>query len=124
MSKPIIGHHESSPGSIKSYLAGFSLSLILTVVAYWMVAEKITSGWSLIYSLAGLAVAQLFVQLIFFLHLGRESRPYWNLQALLFAVGVVVILVFGSLWIMQNLMYDHAVMPSETELIKDEGYQP
>jgi cytochrome o ubiquinol oxidase operon protein cyoD len=42
---------------------------------------------------------------VFFLHLGRESKPRWNLNALLFAVLVVVIIVFGSLWIMHNLNY-------------------
>ena len=65
--------------------------------------QEIFSGWTLVGALAALAVAQLMVQLVFFLHLGTESKPRWNLTVVLFALMVVVILVFGSLWIMKNI---------------------
>jgi len=58
-----------------------------------------------------LATIQLFVQLIFFLHLDREPKPFWNLQVLMFAAGVIVIIVVGSIWIMNNLNYN--MMPSD-----------
>lgn len=124
MSKPVISHHEATNSSVLSYTIGFVISLLLTVSAYLLVTQAVLSGWGLIYALSGLAIAQLFVQLYFFLHLGRESRPRWKLHVLLFAAMVVVIVVFGSLWIMKNLMYGHHSVPSETELIKDEGYRP
>jgi cytochrome o ubiquinol oxidase subunit IV len=76
--------------------------------------------------IVALALVQLFIQLIFFLHLGRESKPRWNLSALAFAVIVVVILVFGSLWIMASLDYHggHHSTPqtSDEYIIQDEGF--
>jgi cytochrome o ubiquinol oxidase operon protein cyoD len=126
MSKIVVVHHEQAHGSLKTYTAGFVLSIILTLVAYVLTVRQMISGWALIFILAGLAVLQLFVQLIFFLHLGRESKPRWNLWVLVFAAGVVIMLVFGSLWIMYNLNYNHiqSRSPQETNkfIIKDEGY--
>jgi cytochrome o ubiquinol oxidase operon protein cyoD len=124
MSKIVSSHHDAAPGSVRSYVIGFALSLVLTLTAYILVSERLAEGWALIYALAALAVLQLSVQLIYFLHLGRESKPRWNLHLLVFAVGVVGILVFGSLWIMQNLSYNQHAHPSDTEIIRDEGYKP
>ncbi len=50
-----------------------------------------------------LALAQLVVQLIFFLHIRAKREQQWNLAALAFAAIVVMILVGGTLWIMYNL---------------------
>ncbi len=124
MNKAVVSHHEAASGSVRTYTAGFVLSLILTVGAYAAVRDHVASGWALIFVLAGLAVTQLLVQLVFFLHLGRESKPRWNLTVLLFAVMVVGIVVFGSLWIMRNLNYAHSHSVTPTEIIKDEGYRP
>lgn len=128
MNKPIISSHDHSHGSVKSYSIGFALSLLLTGAAYIIADRQLSDGWTLIYTLAALAVTQLFVQLYFFLHLGRESKPRWNFTAFCFAAMVVVIVVFGSLWIMQNLDYLHGndatVDQNSRQIIKDEGYQP
>lgn len=112
-------------GSLPSYVIGFAGSLLLTLAAYVIVAEKLLSGWAAVYAIVGLALLQLFVQLLFFLHLGREGKPYWQSQVFIFMVGVVVILVFGSLWIMNNLNYHSHSSPVKTnrDIIKDEGYQ-
>lgn len=126
MSKPVIATHEISYGTVRTYTLGFGLSLGLTVAAYLAASHHVVSGWTLLIALTVLALSQLVVQLIFFLHLGHESRPRWNLNVLLFAAMVVFILVFGSLWIMKNLNYNHhAVAPvneSDQAIIKDEGY--
>jgi cytochrome o ubiquinol oxidase operon protein cyoD len=67
-----------------------------------------------------LALTQLFVQLLFFLHLDRESKPFWNLQVAILAAGVVLILVIGSIWIMNNLNY-HMNTPQQIQkYIKDQ----
>lgn len=112
---------------MRSYTTGFALSVILTLAAYLLVVKNVFHGWALVGALAGLAVTQLLVQLFFFLHLGRESKPRWNLVVMLFAALVVGIVVFGSLWIMKNLQYNHShyQSPADTDkfLIKDEGYQ-
>ncbi len=100
--KPEVGH-----GSFKSYVTGFGLSLVLTLLAYILVVDGSRPANTIIAAIIVLAVMQLFVQLYFFLHLARESKPRWNLTALLFAALVVGIVVIGSLWIMRNLNYSH-----------------
>ena len=127
MNKIVTAHHEDSHGSVTSYSIGFVLSVVLTLVAYLAVTQQWAAGWALIFVLAGLAIVQLFVQLIFFLHLGQESRPRWNLSVLVFAAMIVFIIVFGSLWIMKSLSYNHdqgQEPQSASDIIKDEGYQP
>jgi cytochrome o ubiquinol oxidase operon protein cyoD len=116
--------------SLRGYVSGFVLSLLLTLGAYILVrhhldthhlspSDSVAVLWLLI-----LALTQLFVQLVFFLHLGRESKPRWNLVVFLFAVIVVFILVAGSLWIMWNLNYHMAPVPSDQQIIHDEGVHP
>ncbi len=117
---------ETGHGSFQSYTVGFISSLILTGIAYLMVANHLASGWAVIFAIILLAIVQLLVQLLFFLHLGHESKPRWNLAVFLFMLIVLVILVFGSLWIMNNLNYHHDHMsPDQTNgfIIKDEGFQ-
>lgn len=128
MSEPkvVVGRHESGDGTVRSYSAGFGLSLVLTLVAYLLVTRSIFAGWTLAAVLGVLAITQLLVQLFFFLHLGREARPRWNLVVMLFAVMVVGTIVFGSLWIMRNIQYHHTHMsPGQTDqfITHDEGYQ-
>jgi cytochrome o ubiquinol oxidase subunit IV len=93
-------------GSLKSYVLGFVLSIGLTLAAYYLVVEQIATGWVLDISVAALAIAQALVQLILFLNLLREAKPRWNLIVFLFMVLIVVIVVAGSIWIMNNLNYN------------------
>lgn len=114
-----------------SYIAGFIFSLGLTLAAFSLVwrhtqsDREVFSETFLFVWVGALAITQLIVQLVFFLHLGRESKPRWNLIVLSFAALVVVILVFGSLWIMYSLNYRHGhkMTPEqvETNIINDEG---
>lgn len=114
---------------VASYVVGFILSVLLTLSAYLLVSQH-TSGHHtfltqrfIIGTILVLAMVQLIVQLIFFLHLGREAKPRWNLQVLIFAAGVVLILVLGSLWIMANLDYHHGntdSIPTDASIIEDE----
>jgi cytochrome o ubiquinol oxidase operon protein cyoD len=113
---------ENSNTLLTSYVIGFVLSIILTFLAYVLVVNHILEGALLVAVIVGLAVIQLFVQLFFFLHLGKESKPRWNLIVFAFALSVVVIIVFGSLWIMNNLDYNMMHdMHNNTENIRDQG---
>ena len=96
-------------GAFKSYLTGFLLSILLTLVAYFIVVEHVFSSRILIYTIIGLGILQMLIQLLFFLHLGQEPKPYWNCQLFLFMITILLIIVIGSLWIMENLRYN--VMP-------------
>ena len=121
MKKPVHkdGHRDAAIGTYASYVSGFLLSIILTLAAYFIVVNDYYSSANQALALiSGLAIAQLFVQLIFFLHLGRESKPRWNVMAFVFAAIVVIVVVFGSIWIMKNLNYN--MKHSDQEIIKDE----
>lgn len=100
-----VAHLTSGGGTVKSYVIGFILSLILTMTSYFLVTEKVIEGWPLFFTISGLAIAQAIVQLIFFLHMAAERAPYWNLITFIFMLMVLLIVVIGTLWIMYNLDY-------------------
>lgn len=100
----------ASHGNILTYSIGFVLSIGLTLAAYYAVVNEVFDRRGIIAAIVILAVAQLLVQLFFFLHLGKESRPRWNLIVFSFMLLVVGIVVIGSIWIMENL--DYNMMPS------------
>jgi cytochrome o ubiquinol oxidase subunit IV len=101
----VVSKHDSAHGTLQMYISGFVLSIFLTLAAYTLVVSHEFSNWALALAIAGLAIVQFLVQLFFFLHLGRESKPRWKLTVFLFMLLVVGILVIGSLWIMYNLNY-------------------
>lgn len=114
----------AAPGSLTTYAAGFVLSIMLTLAAYFAVENELVPESFLITFVVGLAVVQLLVQLLFFLHLGRETKPRWNLVIFLFMVLVVGILVAGSLWIMYNLDYNMMPADMDTYMLEEEGIKP
>lgn len=109
---------DSDHGHLTPYIWGLILSALLTIAAYLSVTEQLFDKWTLISLVFGLAIAQMLVQMFFFLHLGRESKPRWNLSAFLFMALVVLLLVIGSMWIMYSL--DIRVMPAQSHrMIKE-----
>jgi len=92
--------------STRPYIVGYFLSLILTLVSFSLTQKRLFNGWALIIILSLLAIVQLMLQLNYFLHLRSETAPRWKNITFLFAVNVVIILVFGTLWIMKNLNYN------------------
>ncbi|WHL24871.1 MAG: cytochrome o ubiquinol oxidase subunit IV [Candidatus Blochmannia vicinus] len=89
-----------------AYLIGFILSIILTIIPFFMVTYNITNNKILTNIIISCAVIQIFVHLICFLHLGNVSHQLWNLIFLIFTVFIVFILVFGSIWIMTHLHHN------------------
>ncbi|MGH7157189.1 MAG: cytochrome o ubiquinol oxidase subunit IV [Candidatus Saccharimonadales bacterium] len=118
---------ESNLGTIFTYTAGFILSLSLTSFSFYLVHRHVASGHVsptdkfMVIALSVLAVTQLFVQLIFFLHLDRESKPRWNLTVLMFALIVVFIIVAGSLWIMYHLNYNMSPQQMNNYMLRQDG---
>lgn len=92
-------------GSLKSYVIGFSISLILTAISFTLVITKALSDQNTIYTIVGLALVQAIAQLLFFLHLGKEAKPRWETVVFYFMVAVLLIIAIGSLWIMNDLNY-------------------
>ena len=93
---------------------------MFTIAPYMLVVNNAVSGNALLLLLAVFAVSQVFVQLLFFLHLGQEKRPRLHSLAFGFMTMVVVIVVFGSLWIMNNLNYNMMPGHEVEQHIQDE----
>jgi len=100
---PKLDHHHS-PVKYISYIVGYVVSIATTLLAYFFVVNKVWPKEALIFVVMGIAVVQLLVQLVFFLHLGRGNR--WKVATFAFALLVVLIVVVGSLWIMHHLDYN------------------
>lgn len=95
--------------SLKPPIIGYMLSLLLVVGMYRLVVHHHLHGDLLLWTIFAFGIIQALIQLVFFLHLGMESKPHWNSITFLFAVLVIIIVIGGSMWIMQNLNYN--VMP-------------
>lgn len=106
-----------------SYLKGLSWSLALTLIAYILVTKATFSRNTLLLLVGFLAVMQFLVQAVYFLHLTGETKPRWKRLMFVSMLGVVLVIVFGSLWIMQNLNYHHPdpTKSSDSYIIHDEG---
>jgi cytochrome o ubiquinol oxidase subunit IV len=104
---PVVSARDQERGSFRAYVVGFVSSLVLTISAYLLVVnhQSGTGTNGVLAAIVGLALVQFGVQLWFFLHLGQETKPRWKLLVLAFMIMVVLIMVFGSLWIMDNLNY-------------------
>ena len=115
------GQKSDMNSSFKSYLTGFIFSVALTLVAYFSVAGHWFKDSVLIALIMFCGVLQFIIQLIYFLHMGREEKPRWNFTVFLSTMGVVFILVAGSLWIMYHLNYN--MMPAQVSdfIMHDEG---
>ena len=96
-------------GSLKSYIVGFILCLLLTSLSFYLVYVQFFSGKILIYTLIALAIIQATVQLLLFLHVGQEAKPHWETIAFCLMVMFLLIIVIGSLWVMNDL--NERVMP-------------
>lgn len=90
-------------GSVKTYLVGFILSIILTGIPFWIVMEGSASHATMLAAILVSAVVQIMVHLVCFLHMNTSSSERWNVAALAFTVLIIAILVVGSIWIMWNL---------------------
>jgi cytochrome o ubiquinol oxidase subunit IV len=93
---------------IVGYVTGFALAIFLTVASFWVTGTSLIYGPALAVALLVLAVAQMGVHLVFFLHITTDPDNTNNVLALAFGVLIVCLVVFGSIWVMihmnQNMM--------------------
>ncbi len=91
-------------GSLKSYLTGFGLSVLLTAIPFWLVMAKVIDRPGATAAvLLGFAAVQIVVHMVYFLHMNAKSEGGWTLLALIFTLVLVVIALSGSLWVMYHL---------------------
>ncbi len=97
-------HGEGGHGSMKGYVTGFVLSVILTVIPFWLVMGGVLAN-PLITTLVilGLGGVQMVVHIVYFLHMNTRSEGGWTFMALIFTVTLVAIMLSGSVWVMFHL---------------------
>jgi cytochrome o ubiquinol oxidase operon protein cyoD len=118
-------HDDTAPGDdhevdvaagVRGYLIGLAIAALLTVASFWAVGTHLIWGPGVGVALAVLAIAQMGVHLVFFLHITTGPDNTNNTLALAFGVLIVALVVGGSLWIMANLNHNMLPMPQMTDL--------
>ena len=98
----LVDGDETAEG-VGSYLIGLGLATLLTIVSFFISGTTLVWGPSIPVALAVLAIAQMGVHLVFFLHITSGPDNVNNVMALAFGVLIVLLLLAGSLWIMAHL---------------------
>jgi cytochrome o ubiquinol oxidase operon protein cyoD len=110
------GHdHEHDDGAshstLKGYLTGFVLAVVLTAIPFWLVMGKVfDKPTTTAIVILALAAVQIVVHMVYFLHMNARSEGGWTMLALIFTLVLVVITLSGSLWVMYHL--NHNMMPA------------
>jgi len=108
----LANREESTASGLLLYTIGLGLAVGLTVTSFWAANTSLLWAPGIPLGLATLAIAQMGVHLVFFLHITTGPENTNNVLALAFGVLIVTILVAGSLWIMANLN-DNMMPPPE-----------
>ena len=99
---------------IARYVIGFVLACVLTAASFYVLNTSLIWGPGIPVALVVLAIAQMGVHLVFFLHINTAPDNTNNILALAFGVLIVALVIVGSLWIMdhlsQNVMPTHQLM--------------
>ncbi len=103
-------HHEDAGvphSTVQGYTIGFVLSVILTVIPFWLVMGKVfESSSTTAFVILGFAAVQIVVHMIYFLHMNTKVEGGWSMLALVFTLVLVVITLAGSLWVMYHLNHN------------------
>lgn len=107
------GHEDdgASHGTLKGYVIGFILAVVLTAIPFWLVMAKVIPSPAITAAvILGIAAVQIVVHMVYFLHMNTRSEGGWTMLALIFTLMLVVITLSGSLWVMFHL--NHNMMPA------------
>jgi cytochrome o ubiquinol oxidase operon protein cyoD len=95
-----IGYH----ATVKGYVVGFALSVLLTAIPFWLVMGKVLPSPRMTgFVILAFAAVQMVVHMVYFLHLNAKVEGGWSLLALTFTVALVVIMLAGSIWVMYHM---------------------
>ena len=104
------GGHEAPHFTLRGYVTGFVLSVLLTALPFWVVMGKVFQTPAVTAAvILGFALVQIVVHMVYFLHMNPKSEGGWTLLALIFTLVLVVIAISGSIWVMYHL--NHNMMP-------------
>lgn len=90
-------------GTWRGYVVGYVLAIALTIAAFAIAPAKNMAPFSIEAALVVLAIAQMIVHLIFFLHINTAPEQKMNILAFAATMLIITIVVAGSLWIMSHL---------------------
>ena len=93
------------------YTIGLALAVVLTATSFWVANTSMLWALGIPIGLVVLAIAQMGVHLVFFLHITTAPDNTNNVLALAFGVFIVILVVAGSLWIMTNLNENMMLSP-------------
>jgi cytochrome o ubiquinol oxidase operon protein cyoD len=106
--------HDNMMSEVVAYVIGLGLALLLTGVSFWVASTGVLWGPGVATGLVVLAIAQMGVHLVFFLHITSGPDNTNNVLALAFGVLIVFLVMIGTIWIMghmnANMMTDPALM--------------
>jgi len=109
--------HDTMHITVGGYVTGFVLSVILTAIPFWLVMDKVfASSTATTFVILGFAMVQIFVHMVFFLHMTSTAEGGWTWMSLIFMVVLVVITLSGSLWVMYHLKTN--MMPPSLEQMR------
>lgn len=102
---------DSFISGVRTYAIGLGLALLLTATSFWVAHSQVLWGPGIPIGICVLAIAQMGVHLVFFLHITTGPDNTNNVLALAFGVLIVFLVIAGSLWIMANL--NETMMPMD-----------
>ena len=102
-------HPPSFAAGLGSYLLGLALAVGLTIASFWAAQTHLIYGPGVSAALVALAIAQMGIHLVFFLHITTAPDNTNNVLAVGFGIVIVFLVVVGSLWIMANM--NHMSVP-------------
>jgi cytochrome o ubiquinol oxidase operon protein cyoD len=108
--------HDSVLSETISYVLGFGLALLLTGVSFWVASTSALWGPGIAVGLVVLAIAQIGIHLVFFLHVTSGPDNTNNVLALAFGVLIVFLVMVGTIWIMAHLAANMGPTPELTNL--------
>ncbi len=108
--------HDSMFSESLSYIIGLGLALLLTGVSFWVASTSVLWGPGVAVGLVVLAIAQMGVHLVFFLHITSGPDNTNNVLALAFGVLIVFLVMIGTIWIMGHMNANMAPSPEMMNL--------
>ena len=107
--------HASAPSPLLVYTTGLFLAVLLTATSFWAANTSLIWPGGVVLGLAVLAIAQMGVHLVFFLHITTGPESTNNVLALAFGVLIVFVVVAGTMWIVAD-MNANMMLPSDAPM--------
>jgi cytochrome o ubiquinol oxidase operon protein cyoD len=113
--------HSNIFSEVVLYIIGLGLALVLTGVSFWVASTSVLWGPGVAVGLIVLAIAQMGIHLVFFLHITSGPDNTNNVLALAFGVLIVFLVMVGTIWIMAHMNMNVGMPPEMMNLHTQRG---